>query len=50
VWADPTVQVVHSVDNASAIVAGSDRLESAAIFKRDARKEYKKESRELEPS
>jgi hypothetical protein len=35
--AEPIVQVV--LDNASAIVAGSDRLESAAIFKRDARKE-----------
>lgn len=44
------MQIVHCVDNASALVAGPDRLENAAIFKRDARKEYKKESRELEPS
>ncbi len=29
--------VVHSVDNASVIVAGSDKSESAAIFKRDLR-------------
>ena len=31
------MQVVHSVDNAFVIVAGSDASESLAIFKRDLR-------------
>jgi hypothetical protein len=35
--AGSTVQIVHSVDNASVIVAGSDASESVAIFKRDLR-------------
>jgi hypothetical protein len=40
----PTVRVSHSVDTPSTMVAGSDGSESAAIFKREPRKEYKNTS------